>query len=147
MEKDNACIEEKNFEDIKKDVFTQNNSDMDSAIETEKVVSLKKESTGVYDQMTNMFMRFFGKRMIICFIIITAILIVAIFRSAKYKGLVLDAENIQQSIYDIKNKEIFVSSKLVEYKNQDLIENEIKNKNLDLVIADEAPYLIEDENN
>lgn len=147
MEKDNACIEEKNFEDIKKDVFTQNHSDMDSAIETEKVVFLKKESTGVYDQMTNMFMRFFGKRMIICFIIITAILIVAIFRSAKYKGLVLDAENIQQSIYDIKNKEIFVSSKLVEYKNQDLIENEIKNKNLDLVIADEAPYLIEDENN
>ena len=147
MEKDNACIEEKNFEDIKKDVFTQNNSDMDSVIETEKVVSLKKESTGVYDQMTNMFMRFFGKRMIICFIIITAILIVAIFRSAKYKGLVLDAENIQQSIYDIKNKEIFVSSKLVEYKNQDLIENEIKNKNLDLVIANEAPYLIEDENN
>lgn len=147
MEKDNACIEEKNFEDIKKDVFTQNHSDMDSVIETEKVVFLKKESTGVYDQMTNMFMRFFGKRMIICFIIITAILIVAIFRSAKYKGLVLDAENIQQSIYDIKNKEIFVSSKLVEYKNQDLIENEIKNKNLDLVIADEAPYLIEDENN
>lgn len=148
MEKENT-VKEQNLEDmsedVSNDVFNENMPDSDTQYEGQSYQE-DKQKKGFYDYATSGFLKIFTRRLLYCVLLSTFILFLVIWRSGKYKGMVLDVEEIQQSISDIKNKEIFVSSKLVEYKNQDLIENEIKNKNLNLVIADEAPYLIEDEN-
>lgn len=148
MEKENT-VKEQNLadmsEDVSNDVFNENMHDSEIQDEGQSYQG-DKQKKGFYDYATSGFLKIFTRRLLYCVLLSTFILFLVIWRSGKYKGMVLDVEEIQQSISDIKNKEIFVSSKLVEYKNQDLIENEIKNKNLNLVISDEAPYLIEDEN-
>lgn len=134
--------------DLEYDLSNTSSEHLYENISEEDVQDTLKEdklSKGFYDNATIIFNKFFTKRILLCLFLLFSICVFEVFRSAKYQGLVVDVEGLQQCISDINNKEIFVSSKLVEYKNQDLIEAEIKNKQLNLVIAEDIPYFVEDD--
>lgn len=57
-------------------------------------------------------------------------------------SLIVDAESIQDQIKDIHSRQIFVSSKLIEYQRQENIEKEITDKKLNLQLGETPPYAI-----